>query len=308
MKKKIGVLSGGKSAEREVSFMSAENILNALDKEKFDVKQYIVPKEKNTDWIKEIVNDPPDLMLNLLHGGDGENGAVQGLLDCMGIRYYGSEVLSSAVCMSKNVSKTLMRAYSIPVAEDIFVKKDRSLEDIEIEKMGFPVIVKPNCGGSSIGIYVAENYEELKDAFEKIRDMGDDILIEKYIKGNEITCCVIKTDDKLNVLPILDIQTDGKIFGYNEKYDRKNARVRFSELPEFQKTMIKEIAKKTFDILECDDFAAVDMIVKEEQVYVIEVNTIPGLTKNSLLTQAVEVSGTAFKKFINMTVSNILGE
>lgn len=307
MRKKIGVLVGGSSAEREVSFLSAENILNAADKDKFDIKSYVVPANKGTGWIIELINDKPDFVLNLLHGGDGENGAVQGLLDCIGIRYYGSDVLSSALCMSKNVSKTIMRAYDVPVAEDIFIKREQETVEFKskIKELGFPLIVKPDNGGSSIGISVAENYDEVVNAAEKVRKLGDDILVERYIAGREICCCVIKSKGKLSVLPILDIEPESRIFDYTEKYGATNAKVNFSALPQFMQTMITEIAKKTFDILHCDDFAAVDMIVKEEQVYVIEVNTIPGLTKQSLITRAVEASGTAFGRFINMVLTEM---
>lgn len=301
MKKKIGILVGGSSGEREVSFLSGENILNAIDADKFEVMSYEVPKEKDTQWILRLINDKPDFVFNLLHGGDGENGAVSGLLDCLGIEYYGSDVLSSALCMSKNVSKTIMRAYDVPVAEDVFIKKNQQTEEFKnkIKEIGFPLIIKPNNGGSSIGISLAENYEQAKMAIDKVKKLNDDILVEKYIDGQEITCCVLKKNDKLMVLPILEIEPENKIYNYEEKYLKENTKVSFSRLPEFMQIMIKEIAKKTFEILHCDDFATVDMIVKEEQIYVIEVNTIPGLTKQSLVTRSIEISNTAFKKFVN---------
>lgn len=305
MKVKLCILVGGGSCEREVSFRSRDNILKAIDEKKYDINVLEVPKNKDKAWIKELMDISPDIVLSALHGGEGENGAVQGLLECLGIKYLGSDVLSSALCMDKFVSKTMMKASYIPVAQDVLIKEKETVSKHReaIREMGFPVVVKPNRGGSSLGISIVNNFEELENGIQLAREFDTEILVEKYIAGREITCGVIETEEGLEVLSVLDITTDNKSFyDYNAKYEDHKTKIDFSTLPEFQQTMIKEIAKKAFSVLKCKGYGIVDMIVKEEQVYVIELNSLPGLTEHSLIPKTAEVSGLGFAGFLDRMI------
>lgn len=303
-KKVIGILMGGSSVEREVSFKSAENILDSIDKNKYDVVEIELPSDKSdigwTEKLKRV-----DLVLSALHGGIGENGSVQGLLHCMNIPYVGSKVTSSALCMDKHISKQIMSYNHIPVVDDIYFKRGEDITQYydEVGKLGFPLIVKPNRGGSSIGIEVVEDINSLTSAIKNIIDKyDDDVLIEKYIKAKEATCCVLQTKEGLKVMAVLDINKKGDFYDYNAKYvdDRNSAD--FSELPKYMQTMVMEIAKKVFEVLMCRGYVCVDMLIKEEQIYVIEVNTLPGLTKHSLIPRAVESMGISFGEFLEMLV------
>lgn len=305
MKVKLCILVGGGSCEREVSFRSKENILKAIDENKYDINVIEVPKNKDKAWIRELMDISPDIVLSALHGGEGENGAVQGLLECLDIKYLGSDVLSSALCMDKFVSKAIMKANYIPVAEDVLIKeKEEALKYKEdIREIGFPVVVKPNRGGSSLGISIVNSFDELEEGVKAARKIDTEILVEKYIEGREITCGVIETENGLEVLSVLDITTENRSFyDYSAKYEDEKTKIGFSTLPEFQQTMIKEIAKKAFSVLKCKGYGIVDMIVKEEQVYVIELNTLPGLTQHSLIPKTAEVSGLGFAGFLDRLI------
>ncbi len=299
---KLGILSGGNSIEREVSVKSCENLLNSLNKEKYDITLYNVDINKK-DWILSLISNPPDVILNSLHGGRGENGSMQGFLHYLNIPYIGSKVLSSSICMDKKIAKTIMEANHIPTAQDIYVKRNENINVYKenLKRLGYPLIIKPNRGGSSIGIKICKSYEDiLNGAKDIINKYDDDILIEKYIKGREIACCVLENHNSKEVC-ILDISSEDNIFSYEDKYEKSNS-ANISNMPEFMQDMIKAMAVKTFDCLKCRGYALVDMIVKEEQIYVLEVNTLPGLTKTSLIPKAANIIGISFGEYLDRLI------
>ncbi|MDO5388415.1 MAG: D-alanine--D-alanine ligase [Clostridia bacterium] len=303
---KLGILAGGSSAEREVSFKSCENLVNTLDKNKYDIHIYSLRSENDKEWIYEIMKDEPDVVVSALHGGLGENGSIQGLLNCINVPYIGSKVLASALCIDKKRAKTVLEANHIQTAADVFIKKGESvgLYGDEIRQIGFPIIVKPNKGGSSIGIEIVTNFEELDNAVKNIeKKYNDDALAEKFIKGKEITCCVFENGGNAEVMAVLEVNKKGEIFDYEDKYERGVSSA-LSKMPEFMQDMVKTIAAKAFKLLKCNGYACVDMIVMEEQIYVIEVNTLPGLTENSLIPKACQSYGIKFGDFMDMMIGN----
>ena len=298
MKINLLILKGGVSLERNISLKSFENVINHLDKEKYNIK-YIDLTDISI-FIEEVKKFKPDIVLNLLHGGIGEDGTMQAMLSMLNIKYVGSKALSSGICMDKNISKTILKANNIPVVDYIYIKKDENpyLYKNEIEQMIYPVIIKPNRGGSSIGVKIANNIEETFLAIDEIKKINDDILIEKFISGKEVTCTVIENKQGLYILPILDINIDEDIFDYNLKYD-KDTNITFSNLPTFLKTMIEEIAKKCFKVLNCEGYVNIDFIIKNDDIYVLEINTIPGLTEKSLIFKGLEMLNRDFKEFLD---------
>ena len=295
-KLKLAVLMGGSSVERAVSFKSAENILNALDKEKYDIKAIELPLDRaDTTWVERLMAYKPDMVLSALHGGKGENGAVQGLLRCLNIPYVGSKMFSSAVCMNKQAAKELMDYHHIPVVAGEYIPRGEDVAAYaqKLALLAYPLIVKPNRGGSSIGISIANDFEEVKTAVENIRTKYDDnAVIERYIDGREVTCAVLQTKEGLKVLSVLDINKPSNIFDYEAKYVTKQNAASFTTLPVYMRKMIEDIALKTFKVLKCSGYGCVDMIVKNEQIYVIEVNTLPGMTERSLIPLAAGENGT----------------
>lgn len=309
MKKiKIGLLSGGSSPEKNVSFMTRQKILESINLEKYEILEIEIPNSKDKEWIKTLIDSKPDVVLSALHGGKGENGAVQGLLECLEIPYVGSKVLGSAIGMDKYLSKEIMKASYIPVPDDFFIKKEENhlLLIDKIIHMGFPLVVKPNLGGSSIGISFVDSKKELISAIELVKNMNDDVLIEKFIHGREVTCGVVEKNSELFVMSVLDIATTEGFYDYKARYEDDRSLIHFSTLPEFLQTMIQEIAKKVFKVLRCNGYARVDMIVCEEQVYVLEINTLPGMTYRSLIPKAIEGKGDAFQDFLDCLIQEEL--
>jgi D-alanine-D-alanine ligase len=302
---RLGILMGGSSFEREISYRSAENIANSLDKTKYDVTKYDVPEDGSTAWITSLTADRPDIVLNALHGGNGEDGGVQGLLNCLGIPFVGSDVTASAICMDKALCKELMRAASIPVADGVSIKRNESLATYEetIGGLGFPLIVKPNKGGSSLGINVVNNMDELRSAvYAVFEDFADDAIVERYIDGKEVTCAVLQGENGAEVISLLDINKQGGIFDYTAKYEGSIWSGGISNLPRYMQDMINGIAKKAFTMLGCSGYACVDMILDEEQIYVIEVNTLPGMTEKSLIPNAVKAVGSDLGSFLDKLI------
>lgn len=307
MKKiRLAVLMGGSSVERMVSFKSAENILKNLDSEKYIVQPIELPQDKtDTAWVKQLMDFNPQFVLSALHGGRGENGAVQGLLQCLNIPYAGSKVLSCAMCMNKQTAKDLMAREHIPVVQGEFIPLGDNVDMFEqrLDLIGYPLVVKPNRGGSSIGIGIAENFAQLKKIVAEIREKyRDDVLAEKYIDGKEVTCAVIHTKNGLEVMSLLDINKVGGIYDYNAKYLSEENAVSFTTLPNYMQTMIEEIAKKAFKVLKCNGYGCVDMLIKDEQVYVVEINTLPGMTDHSLITQSVKGCGMSLGEFLDQLI------
>ena len=321
-KHKILVLYGGNSFEREVSIMTAKKVLSIIDKKIYNVIDMEISNDKNIScrekkWIYDIIDINPDLVFIALHGSIGENGAIQGLLECLNIPYIGSNIMTSSICMNKFITKSIMRYNYIPVTDDIILYKNKSYKIYidEILRIGFPLIVKPNNGGSSIGVSVVNNKNELIKAINYIIDiLNDDVIIEKFIYGKEITCVVYENNDNLNIASIMDIETESKFYNYNEKYESEKSFIDISSLPNYMQDMIKKIAKKVFNIFNAKDYACIDMIISEEQIYVIEINTLPGMTEKSLLTNSFESISDLnseiknFSEFINTIIKNNLSK
>jgi len=311
MKKKVALLYGGASYERDISIQSAKEVEKYINKENYIAKLINVPEKKDSLWIKELLSFSPDVVLNLLHGGEGENGSVSGLLNCLDIPLAGNGVLSGAICMNKNICKAILKENGVPVCEDVFIKKEEDIIDYEekIKELGFPVIVKPNNGGGSIGISIAENITETKKAIKHITEiLKDDVLIEKFIFGREVTSVVFQKENSIKVFPILDISTENKFYDYNAKYIDNNTKIVFSTLPEFMREMIKDISQKVYKIFECTGLCYIDLIVYEEQVYFIEVNTNPGFTSRSTITRVLKELGVKMCDFIDELIKNTINQ
>ena len=307
---KLGILAGGSSIEREVSFKSCDNVLNNLDKDKYDIHIFPLQNDQEDKWIDELVSINPDIIVSTLHGGLGENGSMQGLLHCLNIPYVGSKVLASALCMDKKSTKTVLEANHIQTARDVYIKRGESIALYvdEIRQIGFPLIVKPNRGGSSIGITIVNDLTELDSAVNNIVEKyDDDVIAEKFIQGREVTCCVFEDKDGIKVLAVLEVNKKGDIFDYSDKYENGVSSA-LTKMPLFMQDMVKVISEKAFKLLKCKDYACVDMIIQEEQIYVIEVSTLPGLTANSLLPMACRSYGMSFGEFLNKVIEKNIND
>ncbi|MDR2940905.1 MAG: D-alanine--D-alanine ligase [Clostridiales bacterium] len=309
MKTKVCLLFGGDSMEREISFLSYKEIMGNIDKDKFDVISIEVPVEKNNSWVQKLISYSPDVVMIAMHGGKGEDGSVQGLLESLDTPYIGSKVLSSAISMDKDICKALLKANNIPVIDWVCINKNDKLVFFEgtLNEIGYPLFVKPNTGGGSIGVSPVNSYEELGPAAAAAFQYSSEIIVEKFIKGKEVACAIIQNNSGIDALNILDIDSGVGFYDFTSKYIDTKKFIDFSALPLYQKKMVKEIGKKAFKTLKCRGIAVVDMIISEEQVYVLEVNTLPGFTSKSIIPKSVS-NIKEFKNFLTELIEFEIGQ
>lgn len=279
---KIGVLMGGLSSEREVSLLSGQEIVKNLDKNKYEVFSIVI------DSIEDIVNKVKgmDFIFLALHGAFGEDGYIQGILESINIPYSGCNLLTSAICMNKKQAKRIMRAEGIAVADDFSLTRGQEIDVNEIDRLGYPMIVKPNNGGSSIGVAIARNRYELNKAIGEAFMYNNEILVEEFLEGSEYTVPVLNGE----ALPIVSIVPKGDFFDYNSKYVNVDENEVVAKLFIDLQDEIKKISEKCWDIFDCIAYMNVDIIVSKNKPYVIEINTLPGMTKNSLLPKSARAA------------------
>ena len=286
--KRIAVLMGGPSSEREISLKSGNCVLNALKAAQLNATAFDVNRELPDRLIKEKI----DLVFIALHGKPGEDGTIQGMLDILNIPYTGSGVLASALSMDKIVSKRLFRIAEIPTPEFRVITKDKSC--ITNPLKNFPIVIKPSTEGSTIGISIVRKEGEFKKALETAFRYDNHIICEKYIDGKEIAVGILGN----KALPIIEIIPKSGFYDFNAKYRKKFTDfVVPAELEKGKSVKIKQIALRAHKILGCSGMSRVDMKLDYElNPYVLEVNTIPGLTETSLLPKAAHAAGISFKE------------
>ncbi len=291
---KIGVLMGGVSSERKISILSGKEILNNIDKSKYEVLPIVInSKEEIIEKVKEV-----DFVFIALHGAFGEDGIVQGVLESISMPYSGCNVLTSALCMNKNQTKRILKSEDITVAPGIIVNDINQLPMKIIEGFGYPMVVKPNNGGSSIGTFLVNNKKELKDGILKVLQYDNDILIEKYLRGNEYTIPMLNGE----ILPIIAIKARNEFFDYNSKYEDDCAEEIIASLPYELEKKMKQIAKQCWHIFNCKAYVRIDIIVSEGVPYVLELNTLPGMTKNSLFPKSAEGANMKYSELLDKII------
>lgn len=298
----IALLSGGISSEREVSIASGKQVYEALDQNKYDIVRY----DPKTD-LPQLVADASkiDTALIILHGPFGEDGTLQGLLDLLDIPYQGSGVLGSALGMNKLASKHLYEKSGLRVPPYMVIKKDDVLNpDKCVEELGLPLVVKPVASGSSVGISLVKSSESLEDAVNEAFKEDPMILIESYIGGIELTGGVLGNED-LEALPIIEIIPDEScdFFDYTAKYTAGvTQEICPARIDDVTTEKAQETAKTAHKALFCSGYSRTDMILKDNELYVLETNTIPGMTATSLLPQAAAAAGIPFGQLLDRLI------
>lgn len=298
---KIGVIMGGISSEREISLKSGESVVKYLDKAKYEVLPLVIDKKE--DIIEKVKGI--DFALLALHGQFGEDGTVQSVLQTLGIPYSGCGPLSSAACMDKDMTKSLLEVAKVRTAPWINLRTIEELDLNEVSKMGYPVVVKPTHGGSSVATFIIKKEEDVKEAVEEAFKWDNEVMIEKFIKGDEITCPIL--DNKM--YPVVAIKPKGEFFDFTSKYQDGGADEFVVELEEKLHSEVEEMAFKTYRALKCSVYARIDMIIAEGGVpYVLEVNTLPGMTSNSLFPKSVAAVNMSFTEYLDKIIETSLKE
>jgi D-alanine-D-alanine ligase len=334
---KIAVLLGGTSSERKVSLASGMAIAQALDNLKHEVIlldpaygknqkiesiDYVglmppeldelkkLPAEQGKalfELVELITKQKFDIVFNALHGGIGENGVMQSLFEAARIKYTGSRVMASALAMNKVTSKQVFLSCGVPTAEFLFYRKgaDFNVASKEIlSKFTFPLVVKPNEEGSTVGLTIVKTEDELAQAWNKATAYGD-ILVERYIAGRELTVTVVGE----KALPVIEIIPEGGFYDYEHKYTKgKTNYVCPAEIPSEISDEAKKYAVKAFKGLMCSAYARIDFRLSEKnELFCLEVNTLPGMTATSLVPKAAKAEGMEFEELIQKIVTLSMG-
>lgn len=287
---KIGVLYGGMSNERDVSLRSGKKIYESLIKQGFKNTILIDVDENVTKKLKE---EKIEYAYNALHGKYGEDGCIQGLLEILKIPYTGCGVLSSSICMDKACTKlVLAQNADIPLIKSVLVNKDEKNIVEKVKDLKYPLMLKPVCEGSSIGMFCVMNEKELIEKFNESIKCNQDILIEEYIEGTSCTVGVLEIDNNLVATEVLGFETKTKWYDFEAKYTPGLTKfIMGAGFDSDLKEKIKNIAIKAFVACKCKDVSRVDFLVDNNQIpYVLEINTSPGMTDLSdLPAQAIEI-------------------
>jgi len=321
------VLTGGSSAEREICLKSGAKVMGALDSAKYEamaVDLVAIPEARAAD-LASILFAPggnsearavaeqdgrPDVVFIALHGGAGENGTVQGMLELLGIPYTGSGVLASALAMNKIVSKRLFEQAGIPTPRWVEVGRSHraGAADEVMSAVGLPCVVKPACEGSTIGVTVVRKQGELEGALDTAFQYGPEALAETFIPGTEITGPVLGNDNP-EVLPLIEIVPASGFYDYEAKYTLgATQEIVPARITEGQAKRARELTLAAHRTLGCRGMSRVDMMAGPDDVYVLEVNTIPGLTETSLVPRAAEAAGISFAQFVDRLIELALEE
>ena len=292
---KVGVLMGGISSEREVSLNTGKEIARNLDKTKYEVLNIEINKKE--DIIEKTKG--LDFAFIALHGKFGEDGIVQSVLETLDIPYSGCNPLASGICMDKSITKSILKSIGVNTAKWLALRDIKELNLSEIDELGYPVVVKPNSGGSSVATTIVNNEKEIENAVLEAFKCDDEIMIEKYIKGEEITCCMM--DGKM--LPVISIRPKSHFFDYNSKYLDGGADEIIIELDSSIREAVESAAIECWKNLKCSVYARIDMIVSDGIPYVLEINTLPGMTKNSLFPKSAASYGLSFSELLDEIIS-----
>jgi len=307
---KIGILMGGRSAEREVSLRTGEAIYQALVSSGFTTEKIDV----GFDIAEQLKGKEIELAFIALHGRFGEDGTIQGLLEMLDIPYTGSGVLASALAIDKIATKKILSHEGLPTPVFSVIEKKRYQKEGQekitgqiLAKQKLPLVVKAPTQGSSIGTSFVRNTEELKPALEEAFKFDPVALVEDMVEGTEVTASVLGNEDPV-ALPLIEIYSASGVYDYEAKYTvGLSDHIMPPRIPDKQQEVIKEMAVKTFKALGCRGLARVDFIVDSHgESTILEVNTIPGMTETSLYPDAARASGMSFEdlttKIVNLAM------
>jgi len=303
----IAVLYGGKSAEREISKISGQEVVRNLSKKKYKVFPIEILKDgiswqyinnKYTDYYKLLKRLKIDVVFIALHGQHGEDGEIQGLLDSFGVKYTGSKVLSSSLCMDKIYSKQIFIQNGLTVPVGLHLNKGQALP----KKLKYPLFVKPPNQGSSLGTAKATNIQELKRALKNAFFYSDKVLVEEYVVGTEVTCAILGNKKPIT-LPLVEIVPKYEYFDFKSKYNPERAQeICPARLDAKLSTRIQQAAVIAYKALNCKCMGRVDMIVKNNKIYTLEMQTIPGLTPLSLFPKAAKAAGISYPQLLDLII------
>lgn len=332
MKRTIAIVCGGDSSEHDVSLRSARGLYSFFDKERYDI--YIVDVKAH-DWHVELADGTTaridrndfsfmengrkvcfDYAYITIHGTPGENGLLQGYFELIGMPYSTSGVLVEALTFDKFVLNQYLRGYGVLVADSLLIRKgyEEMVSDDEVEqRIGMPCFVKPAADGSSFGVSKVKNKDQLAPAIRKAIMESPEVMVEQFIDGTEISIGCYKTREKTVVLPATEVVTANEFFDYDAKYNGQVKEITPARLSEDTARRVSEITSHIYDILGCNGIIRIDYIIsrqkdasgqEKERIFMLEVNTTPGMTATSFIPQQVRAAGLEMKDVLTDIVEN----
>ena len=324
LKRTVAIVCGGDSSEHDVSLRSAQGLYSFFDKERYNV--YIVDV-KGQDWHVELPDGTTaridrndfsfiedgkaklfDYAYITIHGTPGENGILQGYFDLVDIPYSTSGVLVEAMTFDKFVLNQYLRGYGVAVADSLLIRQgyEQLVSDDEIEqRIGMPCFVKPAADGSSFGVSKVKNKDQLAPAIRKAMLESPEIMVEQYLEGTEISIGIYKTHEKSVVLPATEVVTSNEFFDYDAKYNGQVQEITPARLSEDITRRVREITSHIYDILHCNGIIRIDYIIsKTGKIWMLEVDTTPGMTPTSFIPQQVKAAGLTMKDVLTDIVEN----
>ncbi len=327
MKKKVALVTGGLSSEAQISYKSAKTVFGALDKNKYDV--YLIDIHPTGWWYENIIGEEVavnkadfsieeggvkinfDVALMCIHGTPGEDGKMQGYFDLIGMPYTSCDTATSALTFNKRFTVAVAGFGGVGVAKSLHLFKETptSPETI-LARLNLPFFVKPNNGGSSLGISKVNTMEELVPALEKAFNEDTQVLVEEFISGREFTIGVFKSKGTTTVLPITEIKTQNEFFDFEAKYQGKSEEITPAVLTETMQQALIDAAKNVYATLNCRGVVRVDFIYNEAAAkpYMLEVNTVPGQSEASVIPQQVRALGWSLTDFYGAIIEDTLHE
>ena len=322
MKKKIVILFGGNSNEHLISCKSARSILENIDKEKYEVIPVVISKENiwylyqgdyqlTDNWENEKIEKIDniisflksiDVVFPIIHGNGGEDGKLQGLFELFNIKYVGSNILTNAVCFDKEYTKIILEKYGIPTTPFVTIKNKEVINNIKLN-FDYPVIIKPATSGSSIGINIADNFEELKKYIEYAFNYSNKVIIEKFIKARELECAVLIAD-KIHISTIGEITYQSRFYDYDSKYVNDSKLIIPAKINDDVKVKIREYVQKVCTILNIVGLSRIDFLYdyENDKIYLIEINTLPGFTTISMYPKLLNYDNISYKELLSSLI------
>jgi D-alanine-D-alanine ligase len=319
MKKKIAIIMGGYSSEFDISLKSGNVVFKYLDTNKFEAFRIHILKDRwvyvdstnkeyhvnRDDFSVQVRNETIkfDCIFNAIHGTPGEDGLMQAYFELLKIPQTSCDYYQSALTFNKRDLLSVLKPYGIPSAESYYLNLgDQIDENAIIEKVGLPCFVKANKAGSSFGITKVYKKKDLMLAIENAYKEDDEIIIEAFLDGTEVSVGVIKYEGKTKVLPITEIVTENDFFDYEAKYEGKSKEITPARISEEQERKVSQMAQKAYDILKMTGYSRSEFIFVADEPFMLEMNTTPGLTEQSILPQQAGVAGISLSQLFESAI------
>lgn len=323
MKKNIAIIMGGYSSEYQISLKSGNVVYNTLDKDKFNAYRIHVFKDRWV-FVDEDNSEYPidkndfsftknnskitfDCVFNAIHGSPGEDGYMQGYFKLLNIKHTSCGMYQATVTFNKRDCLSILKPYGILTAESYFLNAGDTINEVEIiKKVGLPCFVKANKAGSSFGITKVHKQQDLQHAIEVAFKEDDEIIIESFLDGTEVSVGVITYKGKTKVLPITEIVSENDFFDYEAKYLGKSQEITPARITKEQEEQVTKTAKKVYEVLKMKGFSRSEFIFKNNQPHLLEVNTVPGLTNESILPQQAAAAGISLQELFTNAIEEAL--